>query len=128
MLFFREIELESKNLEQEQNDTHPSHHGKPELLIHCSGGIGRSGTFLSAFHHYTNFKDTLEGREHTNTGVREENLTQGESSQRAVSLKETVHFMRLQRHPWMVEGMHQYVLAYDIIIRLLGTILNKASR
>ena len=36
-----------------------------------------------------------------------------------VSLQETVHFMRQQRHPWMVEGDHQYTLAYDIIIHLL---------
>ena len=28
----------------------------PKLLVHCSGGIGRSGTFLSAFHHYSNLK------------------------------------------------------------------------
>ena len=26
---------------------------EPDLLIHCSGGIGRSGTFLTAFHHYS---------------------------------------------------------------------------
>ena len=44
-----------------------------------------------------------------------------------VSLKETVHFMRLQRHPWMVEGDHQYTLAYDIIIYLLKNEILRTS-
>ena len=47
----------------------------------------------------------------------------------AVSLKETVHFMRLQRHPWMVEGEHQYTLAYQTVIYLLkNQILNNVVK
>ena len=36
-----------------------------------------------------------------------------------VSLKDLVYQMRLQRHPWMVEGVQQYMLAHDIVIHLL---------
>ena len=84
-------------------------HGNPNLLVHCSGGIGRSGTFLTAFHHYWYYMDLI-GKKMPFPGA---------ASNAPVSLQETVHFMRLQRHPWMVEGDHQYTLAYDIIIHLL---------
>ena len=84
-------------------------------MIHCSGGIGRSGTFLTAFHHYSQYMDILEKKESIPSG----------QDKTAVSLQETVHFMRLQRHPWMVEGEHQYTLAYQTVIYLLkNQILN----
>ena len=38
-------------------------------------------------------------------------------------LKELVYSMRTQRHPWMVEGIKQYQLAYDMIIKLLHDLL-----
>ena len=38
---------------------------------------------------------------------------------RKISLKDLVYQMRQQRHPWMVEKLHQYTLAYDIVIYLL---------
>ena len=31
--------------------------------------------------------------------------------------------MREQRHPWMVEGQHQYLLAYKTILSFLKEIL-----
>ena len=37
----------------------------------------------------------------------------------AVNLKEIVWYMRRTRHPWMVEGAHQYKMAYDILIQML---------
>ena len=90
---------------------------EPDLLIHCSGGIGRSGTFLTVFHHYSYFKDMLENKKIPTTKC---DTSQSDNKEhKAVSLKETVHFMRLQRHPWMVEGDHQYTLAYDITIQLM---------
>ena len=36
-----------------------------------------------------------------------------------ICLTETVKAFRAQRHPWMVEGVHQYQMAYAIIINLL---------
>ena len=93
-------------------------HENPNLLVHCSGGIGRSGTFLTAFHHYWHYMDMIEKKVPCPEAIGND----------PVSLKETVHFMRLQRHPWMVEGDHQYTLAYDIIIYLLkNEILRKSS-
>jgi protein tyrosine phosphatase len=74
----------------------------PELVIHCSGGIGRSGTFLTAYGAYSHFSK-LE--------------TVGKPE--PLSLLPTVKSLRLQRHPWMVEGLHQYQMAYDISIHLL---------
>ena len=126
------IELESENRENQPKLYLPEH-GTPDLLVHCSGGIGRSGTFLTAFHHYAQFRDIVEGREVLNryfaVASQEEDLGRSlldkiddKHRQSLVSLKETVHFMRLQRHPWMVEGTHQYELAYNIILHLLKQI------
>ena len=86
-------------------------HGFPDLVVHCSGGIGRSGTFLTAFHHYSQYMDILQHK------------TSPTSAPAPLSLKETVHFMRLQRHPWMVEGNNQYSLAYDTVLYLLKQIM-----
>ena len=36
-----------------------------------------------------------------------------------VDVKWLVHQMRTQRHPWMVEGLKQYELVYDIVIHLV---------
>ena len=52
-------------------------------------------------------------------------LLEDTKEQSAVSIKETVHFMRLQRHPWMVEGNNQYNLAYMAITLLLKQILDE---
>ena len=87
-------------------------HGFPDLVVHCSGGIGRSGTFLTAFHHYSQYMDILQHKT---------SLTSSPPS--PLSLKETVHLMRLQRHPWMVEGNNQYSLAYDTVLYLLKQII-----
>ena len=35
------------------------------------------------------------------------------------NLKHLAAIMRAQRHPWMIEGVKQYTLAYDIIIKLM---------
>ena len=75
-------------------------HPDPEFVVHCSGGIGRSGTLLTAYGAYCHF---LENK----SNLSEENMI-------SFSLVETVKALRLQRHPWMVEGIEQYQMAYAI--------------
>ena len=75
-------------------------HPDPEFVVHCSGGIGRSGTFLTAYGAYCHI---LQNK----SNLSEENMI-------SFSLFETVKALRLQRHPWMVEGIEQYQMAYAI--------------
>ena len=91
-------------------------HPDPEFVVHCSGGIGRSGTFLTAYGAYCHFLQN-------NSNLSEENTT-------PFSLFETVKALRLQRHPWMVEGIQQYQMAYaisDYLNRLPNQSVNKSS-
>jgi len=74
----------------------------PEFVVHCSGGIGRSGTFLTAYGVYTHYLYAKEI-----------------SEDRPLSLVETVKNLRFQRHPWMVEGNRQYEMAYYISLFLM---------
>ena len=39
-------------------------------------------------------------------------------------LKQLVSIMRAQRHPWIIEGVKQYTLGYDIIIKLIKDIIS----
>ena len=43
-----------------------------------------------------------------------------------ICLKELVYQMRIQRHPWMVEGVKQYQLLHDIVIYLLQELTEKS--
>ena len=47
------------------------------------------------------------------------NLLEDEELSKPICLVETVKNMRLQRHPWMVEGLKQYEMAYNISLHLL---------
>ena len=76
------------------------------LFINYSGGIGRSGTFLTAYGAYSHFLH-----------LSEPNCDRGTAT--PICLTETVKALRGQRHPWMVEGDHQYQMAYTIILHLL---------
>jgi len=76
----------------------------PELVIHCGAGVGRSGTFLTAYGGYSHFVDL----------PKDHGLTP-----KALDFTETVIGFRKQRHPWMVEGKEQYKMAYDTILYLL---------
>ena len=44
-----------------------------------------------------------------------------------VDIKRLVRQMRTQRHPWMVEGLKQYELVYDIVIHLVQEMIEFSS-
>jgi len=85
----------------------------PKFVVHCSGGIGRSGTFLSAYHSYSLLRKLASKGEPTLS-----------TTPTALSMFDLVWQMRVQRHPWMVEGRKQLTTAYDIIIYLLGKLIS----
>lgn len=86
------------------------------MVIHCSGGIGRSGTFAAV---YCVYKLLVDSKERGWKGM-EPHL-----KDEAISLESVVRQMRQLRHPWMVEGEHQYELAYSTLLCLVQRLLAK---
>uniref|UniRef100_A0A7S2RP66 Uncharacterized protein n=1 Tax=Mucochytrium quahogii TaxID=96639 RepID=A0A7S2RP66_9STRA len=82
-----------------------------ETLVHCSGGVGRSGTFVTTLATWQALQDIAE------------NNTLSHSAQdlkpKVVGLVKTaVETIRDQRHPWAVEGVNQYGLIFTILGQL----------
>ena len=66
----------------------------PRLVVHCSGGIGRSGTFLTAFDGFDWCIGKASGQ---NQGeLQMNNLLDSDG---AINFKETVLNLRKTRHP-----------------------------
>jgi hypothetical protein len=92
-----EVRLLLRHVELHQNAT-------PErpVLVHCSGGVGRSGSFLAALYAIRAFCPLAKG-------------FGGEADVAAVppvlSLRPVLAQLRSQRHPWCVEGAEQYQMA-----------------
>ena len=90
--------------------------GEAPMVVHCSGGGGRSGTFATVYNLYM----LLVAARGEGWGRLEEHL-EGE----AVTLAPLVRGLREARHPWMVEGEAQYKLAYSAVAWLLQHLLQE---
>jgi len=84
------------------------------ILIHCSGGVGRSGTFATLYSLY----HLIQQAQDVGWDKVEQYLKGDE-----VMLVPLVKMLRETRHPWMVEGLHQYKLAYATLVWLLKDLL-----
>jgi protein tyrosine phosphatase len=92
--FVREVYKEARKRE-----------GRP-IVIHCSGGVGRSGTFTTIYSIYSMLVDSKR------TGVWTE-MEEYIGKDGELLLEPLVRKLREIRHPWMVEGEQQYRLAYQ---------------
>jgi protein tyrosine phosphatase len=79
------------------------------LLVHCSGGVGRSGAFVA-----------VHSAWRAATSVEKENASPPSWwSSAGIQLGPIVTSMRQQRHPWMVETFEQYAFCYEALLHLL---------
>lgn len=85
--------------------------GDVPLIVHCSGGLGRSGSFVTI---YTMYDAILKGK-----------LDVKESTY--VNLVDVILRMRKQRHPWMVEGAGQYKICNEAILELMRRSCEKVA-
>ncbi len=86
------------------------------LLVHCSGGVGRTGAFLGAYHA---LKTTLP------LDASSEQSEALRSRSDVLSVEAAVREMRHQRHPWMCETIEQYHLIYRTVLEELAARLAK---
>jgi len=78
------------------------------LLVHCSGGVGRSGAFVAV---HSAWRAAMR--------VEKEGALPPSSSSSGIQLAPLVTSMRQQRHPWMVETFDQYAFCYEALLHLL---------
>ncbi len=76
------------------------------LLVHCSGGVGRTGVFLAAYATLLSLAPLA-----IVDGTMVPQLPTAPVDQ--LPIEATVAAMRAARHPWMVEGEHQYAFCYE---------------
>ena len=82
-----------------------------KAFVHCSGGVGRSGTFLSVLVKWRQ----LQAASSSGSGS-----GSGSGSRGSASLVPIVTKLREQRHPWAVEGFEQYQFAYQLLAHLIA--------
>jgi len=83
---------------QQERTTHAN-----ATLVHCSGGVGRSGTFVSAL-----------------SAVEQLEKDDGEGVGLFARLGTIVQSLRDQRHPWMVEGQEQFEFSGRLVSLVCG--------
>jgi len=95
---------------------------EPRLIVHCYAGIGRSGTFLTIYHAYCRLLERCDeiGNDMNYSGNPSNDTTDDDVfNDEGLCLYELVRQLRMQRHPWMVEGVEQYRTAYHVVRQLI---------
>ena len=90
------------------------------LVVHCSGGVGRSGTFTTIITVLNLLTRAVQAGDLSSL----ENYL---GDQEEMVLTELVLHLRRVRHPWMVEGEQQYLLAYQAVLGIIDQ-LNSQSQ
>ncbi|GBG30625.1 Receptor-type tyrosine-protein phosphatase [Hondaea fermentalgiana] len=87
------------------------------VMVNCSGGVGRSGTFVSTLAVLSHL------RKEQQAGNLDRFMSEDDAAKNSVAfgsylvstVKSAIETIREQRHPWMVEGAHQYALIFQIL-------------
>ena len=90
-------------------------------MVHCGGGVGRSGTFTTIYSIYSMLVESKQ------TGVWTE-MEEYEGRDGELVLEPLVRKLRGIRHPWMVEGEQQYRLAYQGCVEIAKWLLEEEGQ
>eukprot|EP01083_Nonionella_stella_P067383 178201_1 len=83
--------------------------GGSPLVVHCSGGVGRSGTFTTI---HSIFSEKLKNCNN------EMNESDPVTFLNSCDILSHIRTLRKSRHPWAVEGRTQFELCYKMLLKL----------
>ncbi|KAJ5300570.1 uncharacterized protein N7443_005572 [Penicillium atrosanguineum] len=99
---------------------HPEPSGQRPVLVHCSAGCGRTGTFCTV----DSVLDILKSQRSQNSGANESSELTCDTSLDLIT--KTVEDFRTQR-PSMVQNLSQFVLCYESVLEWLVSQTDKSG-
>mmetsp|Transcript_44257 Transcript_44257/g.140831 ORF Transcript_44257/g.140831 Transcript_44257/m.140831 type:complete len:348 (-) Transcript_44257:91-1134(-) len=95
------------------------------MIVHCSGGVGRTGSFILTHALLTEVASYGGAKSIFDVPPAATISNKHLAALNTLTIKEMLVQFREARHPWMVEGVLQYRFAYDVVQDIIKDVAAK---